>query len=147
MTLEQALKLAEEKKLDLVEVAANADPSVWRIMNYGKFRYEQTKKEKTAKKHQHSMKIKEIKLHPNIDPHDLEIKEKQTRKFLEHGYKVKVTVVFKGRQIDHIEFGKKVLDDLVKSVEDLGVMEMRPKMLARNMTTVIGPLKSPHQAK
>jgi translation initiation factor IF-3 len=122
-------------------VAPGADPPVCRIMDYGKYRYEQTKKEKLAKKHQHAVKIKEIKLHPRIDPHDLTFKEKHAREFLEKGFKVKVTVQFKGRELSHIEFGQQLLTDMLNAVSDVGAMEMKPRLQARRLSMVIGPLK------
>jgi translation initiation factor IF-3 len=110
-------------------------------MDYGKYRFEQTKKEKLAKKHQHAVKIKEIKLHPRIDPHDLSIKERHAREFLEKGYKVKVTVQFKGRELSHIEFGQQLLTDMLNAVSDVGAMEMKPRLQSRRLSMVIGPLK------
>ncbi len=141
MPLEEALKIAEEKKLDLVQVASSTTPPVCRIMDYGKFRYEQTKKEKTARKHQHATKMKEIKLRPNIEKHDFEVKERRMREFLEHGAKVKVTVMFRGREMAHREFGRDVLMRMAEKVEDLGAIEMHPKMAGRFMTAIIGPKK------
>ncbi len=134
--------MAGAKGLDLVEVAPDADPSVCRIMDFGKYRYEQTKKEKISRKHQHSIKVKEIRLHPNIDPHDLIIKEKKAREFLETGHKVKLSIRFRGRQMAHPEFGHEVLNLIVEKVKDVGAVEMKPKMIGRNMTLMIGPLKS-----
>ena len=141
LPIEEALRLAQERHLDLVEVAPAADPPVCRIMDYGKYRYEQTKKEKVAKKHQHAVRIKEIKLHPRIDPHDLSFKEKHAREFLEKGFKVKVTVQFKGRELSHIEFGQQLLTDMLNAVSDVGAMEMRPRLQSRRLSMVIGPLK------
>jgi translation initiation factor IF-3 len=134
--------MADDRGLDLVEVAPDADPPVCRIMDFGKYRYEQTKKEKVSRKHQHSVRAKEIRLHPNIERHDLEIKEKQARQFLEGGHKVKLSVRFRGRQMAHPEFGHEVLNEIVERVKDVGAVEMRPKMMGRSMTLVIGPLKS-----
>lgn len=134
--------MAAASKLDLVEVAPDSDPPVCRIMDFGKYRYEQTKKEKVSRKHQHAGRVKEIRLHPNIEPHDLEIKEKKARDFLEAGHKVKVTVRFRGRQMAHPEFGRQVLNDICEKVQDVGAVEMKPKMVARSMTLILGPLKS-----
>ena len=134
--------MARMSNLDLVEVAANADPPVCRIMDYGKYRYEQTKKEKLAKKHQHATRIKEIRLRPNIEDHDLEVKEKRVREFLENGAKVKVSVAFRGREITHREFGKEVLDKLAGKLEDVGTVEMEARMIGRFMNIVIAPIKS-----
>ena len=147
LPLKESLALARMSDLDLVEVAPNADPPVCRIMDYGKFRYEQTKKEKLAKKHQHASRIKEIRLRPNIEDHDLEVKEKHVREFLEHGSKVKVSVAFRGREHAHREFGKEVLDKLAASVEDIGAVEMQPKMVGRFMTIVISPHKPSRSSK
>ena len=141
LPIEEALRLAAERSLDLVEVAPQAQPPVCRIMDYGKYRYEQTKKEKLAKKHQQAVKIKEIKLHPRIDQHDLAIKEKHAREFLEKGHKVKVTVQFKGRELSHIEFGQQLLTDMLNAIDDVGAMEMRPRLQSRRLSMVIGPLK------
>jgi translation initiation factor IF-3 len=134
--------MAIAKDLDLVEVAPDADPPVCRIMDFGKYRYEQTKKEKISRKHQHSIKVKEIRLHPNIDPHDLEIKEKKARDFLASGHKVKLSVRFRGRQLAHPEFGRDVLYLIVDKVSDVGAVEMNPKMFGRTMTLLLGPLKT-----
>jgi len=139
---DEALNLARTSNLDLVEVAPNADPPVCRIMDYGKYRYEQTKKEKLAKKHQHASRIKEIRLRPNIGEHDLLVKEKRVREFLEHGFKVKVGVRFRGREMAHLEFGKEVLEKLAESVQDVGAVEMKPKVVGRFMTIIIGATKS-----
>jgi len=139
LSLEEALALARMSNLDLVEVAATADPPVCRIMDYGKYRYEQTKKEKLAKKHQHAARIKEMRLRPNIDPHDLVVKEKHVREFLEDGLRVKVSVGFRGREITHLEFGKGVLDKLASNVQDVGAVEMEPRLVGRFMTMVIAP--------
>ena len=142
LPLEDALALARTSNLDLVEVAANADPPVCRILDYGKYRYEQTKKEKLAKKHQHAARVKEIRLRPNIEDHDLEIKERRVREFLEHGFKVKVSVAFRGREITHSEFGREVLDKVAASVADIGAPESEPRMTGRFMNLVIVPAKS-----
>ena len=138
----EALQLAQEKNLDLVLVSPNTEPPVCRIMNYGKYRYEQTKKEKTARKHHHSARMKEIKLRPNIDKHDLQVKERRMREFLEYGFKVKVTMMFRGREMAHTQFGKEVLNDMALSVEDIAAIEMMPKIAGRYMTAIIGPKKS-----
>jgi translation initiation factor IF-3 len=147
LPLEEALNLARTSELDLVEVASNADPPVCRIMDYGKYRYEQTKKEKLAKKHQQATRIKEIRLRPNIEDHDLEVKGKHVREFLEHGFKVKASVAFKGREHAHREFGQEVLGKLAASVEDIGAVEAEPRMFGRFMTVVISPHKSSHGSK
>ncbi|MFC1668038.1 translation initiation factor IF-3 [Chlamydiota bacterium] len=143
LSKEEALALAEKEGFDLVEVASEADPPVCRIMDYGRFRYEQTKREKEAKKKQHIIKIKEIKFHPNIDVHDYQIKMRHASEFLDKGYKVKVCIVFRGREILHQEKGKellkKVLDDTVSFG---GAVEASPKMMGKNLFVTIGPTKS-----
>ena len=142
LPIAEALALAREKDLDLVEVASTSDPPVCRVMDYGKYRYDQTKKEKIAKKHQHATKLKEIKLRPNIDNHDLGIKERRAREFLEEGHKVKVTVSFRGREMAHRELGREVLRKMGETLEDVGAVEMQPKITGRLMTMLIGPVKS-----
>lgn len=142
LPIKEALALAQASELDLVEVAPKADPPVCRIMDYGKYRYEQDKKEKLAKKHQHFSRIKEIRLRPNIEEHDLQVKEKRARGFLELGFKVKASVAFRGREHAHREFGQEVLQKLAASVQDVAVVEAEPKMMGRFMTMVMAPHKS-----
>lgn len=139
MTLHEAIRLAEEKGLDLVEVAPNGKPPVCRIMNYGKFRYEQQKRDKEAKKKQKVFQIKEVKLRPNIEDHDFFVKLKHAQRFLEEGSKVKVTIMFRGREMSHPELGKDVLDRVVKELGDTIVREKPPKIEGRNMTMIIAP--------
>jgi len=131
-----------KRSLDLVEVAPQADPPVCRIMDYGKFRYEQTKKEKEAKKKQHSFKVKEIKLRPNIDKHDYDTKLRHAQSFLQKGYKLKITVVFHGRELAHSDIGIGMLEHFIVDLKDYGSVEMRAKNVGRTIVTVIGPLKS-----
>ncbi|MCK5706129.1 MAG: translation initiation factor IF-3 [Candidatus Aureabacteria bacterium] len=141
--IREALDLAKERGLDLVEIAAQADPPVCRIMDYGKYRYEQSKKEKLAKKKQHFIKVKEIKMTPRIDIHDFEIKARKALEFLEEGNKVKVTIRFRGREMLHKEFGKQVIDNLIKAVEEHGALESGAKMAGRQMSAVISPKSTP----
>ena len=129
----RALELASEKGLDLVEVAPNANPPVCRIMDYGKFRYEQSKKEKSSKKKQTSVHVKEIRLRPKIESHDYEFKMKHARKFLDAGNKVKATVIFRGREMAHREFGKRLLDRLIEDLDDIAKVEKMPSMEGRQM--------------
>ncbi len=136
---DQALKLAEQSNLDLVEVAPDANPPVSRIMDYGKFRYEQTKREREAKKKQHIIKVKEIKLRPTIDDHDYQTKLRHMMEFLTKGDKVKVVLVFKGREMAHTEIGQKLFDRMIKDVQTVGQLESRPKMLGRIMIMVFAP--------
>lgn len=137
--LYEAQRMAEQVSLDLVEVVATAHPPVCKIMNYGKFRYDQTKKEKESKKSQHQVKIKEIKLKPNIDEHDLETKTRHARDFLEKGHKVKLSCVFRGREMAHPEFGQRIIDKLCDALEDVSIQEVPPKMFGRTLTAVIAP--------
>lgn len=139
---DEALELAIKKNLDLVEVAPDASPPVCRIMDYGKYRYEQTRKEKEARKKQHVVKVKEVKFHPNIDAHDYGVKLRHILEFLEKGNKVKISMVFRGREFAHMEFGKNLLDRLVGDVAVVGAVEQTPKMFGRSMIMVVGPTHS-----
>lgn len=141
MPTSEALAQAEAVGLDLVEVAPMADPPVCRIMDYGKFKYEKSKKAKEAKKKQHVMHLKEIKLHPKTDEHDFMFKMDHARKFLLKGDRVKATVVFRGREITHIDFGRAVLDRLDTFLTDIAQVELAQKMEGRNMTSIYVPDK------
>jgi len=136
-----AISKAEGYGLDLVEVAPGADPPVCRIMNYGKFKYEKSKKAKEAKKKQHVMQLKEVKLHPKTDDHDFNFKLDHARKFLIKGDRVKATVVFRGREITRLEFGKQMLDKVDAGLADLAQIEVNAKMEGRNMTSIYVPDK------
>ena len=137
-----AIARAADYGLDLVEIAPTADPPVCRIMDYGKFKYEKSKKAKDAKKKQHVMHLKEIKLHPKTDDHDFDFKLDHARKFLLKGDRVKATVVFRGREITHIEFGRQMLERVDAGVADLAQIEMQAKMEGRNMITIYVPDKA-----
>jgi translation initiation factor IF-3 len=137
--LEEAQKLARERVLDLVEVAPTARPPVCRIMDYGKFKYRENKKAKEAKKKQHVIQMKEMKLRSKIDEHDLDFKLRHVRKFLEKHNKVKLTMVFRGREVVHKELGEKVLTRIYKEVEDLAIQEGPVKMEGRNMISILSP--------
>ena len=141
MPTSEALSLAEAATLDLVEVAPTADPPVCRIMDYGKFKYEKSKKVKEAKKKQHVMHLKEIKLHPKTDEHDFMFKTDHARKFLIKGDRVKATVVFRGREITHIDFGRVVLDRIDVILGDIAQVEQAQKMEGRNLSTIYVPDK------
>jgi translation initiation factor IF-3 len=141
LPIEKALETAEQLGLDLVEVAPMARPPVCRIMDYGKFKYEEQRKAREARKKQHQVQIKEVKLRPGIEEHDLEFKTRHARRFLEEGNKVKVTLMFRGRQIAHPELGRIVMDRLVESIQDVGRVESPPSMEARSMTMVLAPNK------
>lgn len=138
----EALKMAEEKELDLVMIASNSTPPVCKIMDYGKYLYEQTKKVKEAKKKQKVINIKEIRLSPTIEKHDIEIKANRTRKFLQAENKVKVTVRFRGREADYSYKGKKILDQFVSEIEDVCVIEKPAKLEGRNMILILAPKRA-----
>jgi len=135
----EALKLAEEAGLELVEVNPRAAPPVCKVMDFGKFKYETSKKEKASRKHQSTIVLKEIKLRPKTDDHDFDFKVKHIRRFLQEGNKCKLVVVFRGREIVHPEMGQVMLDQVVKAVNDLAMVEQRSMMEGRRMVMVIGP--------
>ncbi len=135
----EAMKIAESEGLDLVEISPNAEPPVCKIIDYGKYRYQQTKKEKESKKSQHQIKVKEIKVKPNINQHDLDIKLKHTREFIEKGCKVKITCMFRGREMMFANKGKEVVDYLIEQLQDIAAPESEPKMLGRNMIAILAP--------
>jgi len=141
LPIEQALAMAEELGLDLVEVAPMARPPVCRIMDYGKFKYEEQRKAREARKKQHQIQIKEVKMRPGIEDHDFDFKTRHARRFLEEGNKVKVTMMFRGRQMAHPEIGREVLERVLKEVSDIAKVEMSPTMEARAMTMVLSPIK------
>ena len=138
----EALDYAYGKNLDLVEVAAQADPPVARVMDYGKYRYEQEQKAKLARKHQVSINVKEIKLRPKIGNHDYETKKGHVVRFLNQRAKVKVTIMFRGRENLHPERGRMLLDRLADDVKELGLVEQQPTIDGRNMVMVLGPTKN-----
>lgn len=135
----EAVRIAFEKGLDLVEVAPNAKPPVCRIMDYGKFKYEESKREREARKKQKVVSIKEVKMRPNIEDHDFDVRARQTERFLQDGDKVKCTIMFRGREIVHADLGKAVLERLVERVRDLCVIERAPKVEGRNMIMILSP--------
>ncbi len=139
MSVAEAQKIADEKQLDLVEVAPGSDPVVCKIMDYGKYKYEQTRKEKESKKKQKVVEIKEIRLSSTIDTHDFEFKSKNARKFLEDGNKVKATIKFKGREVNNTTFGANVLNKFAESLEDVGTVDKAPKLEGRSMMLMINP--------
>jgi translation initiation factor IF-3 len=138
----EALAYAEAKNLDLVEVAASADPPVARVMDYGKWRYEQEQKAKLARKHQSQILIKEIKLRPKIGTHDYETKKGHVVRFLHQRAKVKVTIMFRGRENLHPERGRTLLERLAEDVKEIGQIEQQPILDGRNMIMVLGPTKN-----
>ena len=139
LSLQEALLLAESSQLDLVEVSPSAVPPVCRIMDFGKFKYQQSKKLQEAKKKQVQVQLKEVKLRPKTDEHDLQFKIKHVRRFLEEGNKAKITVVFRGREITHMELGQAALDKFVEGLQDIALIEIRPKMEGRNMFIIVAP--------
>ena len=139
VTLREGLTMAEEAGLDLVEVSPNADPPVCKILDFGKFKYEDQKKKNAARKKQKVIEVKEVKLRPNIDDHDYDVKMRMMKKFLEEGDKVKVTLRFRGRELAHQDLGMKVLEKVKDDLEELGKVEQIPKMEGRQMVMVIAP--------
>ena len=137
VALNVALEKAEEKKLDLVLVAPNANPQVCKIMNYGKYKFEQSKKEKEAKKKQKVLEIKELRVTPNIEEHDFGFKSKNARKFITEGNKVKITVRFRGREVNNSKAGESVLNKFIEELGDIAVVEKAPKLEGRNMFTIL----------
>ncbi len=139
MPLAQALAQAEEQGLDLIEIVPTAAPPVAKIMDYGKFRYDQTKREKENKKAQHQVKVKEVKLSPNISEHDLDVKLRQAHEFLEKGNKVKITIMFRGREMMHPELGKRLIEKVNAALEEVAAIEMPAKMFGRILNMVLAP--------
>lgn len=135
----EAMRMAEEAGLDLVEVSPRAVPPVCRIMDFGRFKYQESKKEKASRKHQSTVVIKEIKFRPKTDEHDLNFKLNHIRRFLGEGNKVRLMIVFRGREIVHPETGQAMLDVVSKAVADLSVIEQKPSMEGRRMVMVLGP--------
>jgi translation initiation factor IF-3 len=135
----KALELAEQQQLDLVEVSPTAIPPVCRIMDYGKFKYQQSKKLQEAKKKQVHVEVKEIKLRPKTDDHDLMFKIKHVRRFLEEGNKAKVTLVFRGREITHMDIGRAVIERFASELQDVAVVESQPRIDGRNMFMIVAP--------
>ncbi|HNT57745.1 MAG TPA: translation initiation factor IF-3 [Syntrophales bacterium] len=141
LSLGAALSEAEKASLDLVEVAPDSTPPVCRIMDYGKYRYQQSKKVHSAKKSQVIIQIKEIRLRPKTESHDFETKMKHVRRFLEQNNKVKVNMLFRGREIVYADLGRKLMEQVRAQVEELGQVEQEPKLEGRHMTMVIAPKK------
>jgi len=136
---QQALQMARDRNLDLMEVAATANPPVCKICDYGKFKYEKKKKETQARKNQVIQKVKEVQLRPNTDQHDLDYKIKNSREFLEEGDKVKFTLLFRGREIAHTEPGYKMCAEIVENLKDVGIVEYNPKLEGKKMIMILSP--------
>jgi translation initiation factor IF-3 len=143
VSTQDALRQAQDLDLDLVEVAPQANPPVARIMDYGKFKYERDIRQKEARKKQARIEVKEIKFRPKIDPHDYATKKGHVERFLRTGARVKVTIMFRGREMARTELGRKILDRLVADLEDQAVVEAHPKQDGRNMVMVLAPTKKP----
>jgi translation initiation factor IF-3 len=141
VSTQDALRQAQELDLDLVEVAPQASPPVARIMDYGKFKYERDIRAKEARKRQSRIEVKEIKFRPKIDPHDYATKKGHVMRFLKAGSRVKVTIMFRGREMAHTELGRKILDRLIEDLKDLAVVDSAPKQDGRNMIMVMAPSK------
>jgi translation initiation factor IF-3 len=142
MAAQEAIQLAEEQGLDLVEVAPEARPPVCRIMDYGKYKYQQSKRLQQAKKKQKIISVKEIKLRPKTEEHDYQFKTQHVRRFLQDGHKTKVTVVFRGREMAHTELGRQMLDRVAVDLQDVGSVEQTARQEGRNMTMVLSPRSS-----
>ncbi|NLO97682.1 MAG: translation initiation factor IF-3 [Peptococcaceae bacterium] len=142
--LTEALHIAAEKSLDLVEIAPNAKPPVCKLMDYGKYKYEQAKREKEARKKQKVVEVKEVKLRPNIEAHDFETKARSVQRFLNSGDKVKVTIMFRGREITHPDQGKMLCLKLAEFLNEQAVIEREPKVEGRNMIMILSPVTNKH---
>ena len=139
MSPREALQIAEERGLDLVEVAPAAKPPVCKIMDVGRYKYEQSKRERETRKRQHVISVKEVKLRPNIEDNDFQTKIRNAIRFLEEGDKVKITIMFRGREMSHPELGKELLDRVAEFVKELGSVERNAKLEGRNMSMIISP--------
>ncbi len=133
--------MARQRDVDLVEVAAQASPPVARLMDFGRFKYEQSKKDREAKKHQVNMQLREVRMKPKIDDHDIDFKTRTAKKLLKQGDKVKVTVMFRGREITHPQIGKGLLDRVLKSLDEIAVIEKDAMLEGRHMTMILAPDK------
>ena len=142
-TLPEALTIARERGLDLVEVAAAADPPVCKIMDYGKYKYEQDQRRKESRRKASNVVIKEMKFRPKIDSHDYDTKMRHVERFLEEGSKVKLTIMFRGREMAHPELGRRILEKVAERVAEIAIVESAPKQDGRNMTMVLNPVRRP----
>ena len=137
----EALDIARERGLDLVEVAPNARPPVCRIMDYGKFKYEESKKAKRAKQKQHQQRVKTVKFRPKTEEHDYAFKKKHIVEFLEEGSKVKVVVMFRGREMAYVQLGQRIIERLLEDLQDVAMLDDDPKLEGRNLTLMVSPRK------
>ncbi|MDJ1122175.1 translation initiation factor IF-3 [Olsenella sp. YH-ols2217] len=145
--IRDALRIAEDQNLDLVEIAPNADPPVCKVMDYGKYKYEQAIKAKAARKNQQRVEIKEMKFRPKIDKGDYETKKGHVMRFLKKGARVKITIMFRGREMAHPEEGRKILDRLAEDLRPYATVEQQPKMEGRNMHMLVAPIKGAFDEK
>ena len=139
LPIKEAIRLAEEQGLDLVEVAPGASPPVCRVMNYGKYKYQQNKRSQEAKKHQTVIHVKEVKVRPRTEDHDFQFKVRHIKRFIEEGNKVKISLLFRGREIAHPEFGREMLTRIQEEIKDLAVVEQLPRMEGRIMVMILSP--------
>ena len=139
MSADEARALARERGLDLVEVAATSRPPVCRIMDFGKYKYEQNKKDRKARSKQHQQQLKEVKIRPKIERHDLEVKVRNARRFLSEHHKVKVTMNFRGREVTHAEIGRAILDSVAEQLADISLVESAPRIEGRHMIMLLSP--------
>ena len=138
LATQEALRMAQDRQLDLVEISPNADPPVCRIMDFGKYRYQEGQKEKEARRHQHRQVVKEMKFHANVGDHDYQTKLGHIREFLTKGHKVKLSLMFRGRENAHREIGMEVINRVIKEVEDVAVVDMTPRIMGRTVIALIG---------
>lgn len=139
LPVKEAIRLAEEQGLDLVEVAPGATPPVCRIMNYGKYKYQQNKRSQEAKKHQTVIQVKEVKFRPRTEEHDFQFKLRNVKRFLDEGDKVKISLMFRGREIAHPEFGRDMLNRIIEELKDHIALEQAPRLEGRNMVMILSP--------
>ncbi len=151
ISIEEAQQAAAERDLDLVEVAPNATPPVCRLMDYGKFRYEQSKKDREARKHQKQVELKELRLKPKTDEHDINVKARKARRFLQSGDKVKFTLRFRGREMAHTDIGREILNQVIEQLRDIALVEQKPLLESRALSLIMAPnaktLKAVRQAQ
>ncbi len=147
MTPAEALRMARARDLDLVEVAPKADPPVCRLIDYGKYQYEQTKRQRQARKAQKQVEVKEVRLRPKTSEHDTEVRIRQARKFLESGAKVKVRLRFRGREIQHSDVAMKIMQDFAAQLADVGEVEVRPNMEGRSLLMILAPISQKSSKK
>ncbi len=142
MDLKKAREISETQGLDLVEVSPDAKPPVCKVLDFGKYRFEQSKRIKESKKKQKIVLTKEIRLRPKIEEHDFNTKSRQTIEFLQKGYKVKLTIRFRGRELSHTDIGRNVLNKLIEKIDEFGAVDFNPKFEGRTIVTVVSPKKS-----